>query len=125
LNLQIAPSSLTKPKPKPGVVPAKEQLWKNVHVEPQDGDQLCAFFCMIDGQFEVNMWSPLCHPQDADVKAYKAGIDCIGHIINPIVPGGTKVINRRGYPLKALMFSIGLGMTKQEIRAHIEAYVHP
>jgi hypothetical protein len=125
LNLAIAPSSLKKPKAKPAVVPATQHLWQAIHIELEDGDQLCCFFLMCDGQLEVNMCTPLYFRKELDCAEYLKVIDCIGHIFNPITPAGTKVNNSCGYPMKALFFSIGLGMTKQEIRAHVELCVHP
>jgi hypothetical protein len=72
LNVTITPSSLKKPKSKPMAVPLTKQLWKCIHIVPEDGgeDSVSGFLLMCDRQLEVNMYTPLYHQKDPDILEY-------------------------------------------------------
>jgi hypothetical protein len=66
LNVTIATSALKKPKAKAMEVPVTTQLWKCIHIVPEnaDDDLLSGFLLLCDGNLEINMYTPLYHQKD-------------------------------------------------------------
>jgi hypothetical protein len=128
LKITVLPSSLRKPKKLDKAVAITTMLTKVIHIEPTTGGEEapCGFLLLIDGKLERNMHTPLYKLKDDPlVQKYVEDIGCLGHVFKPIIPSGTRIVNRKNYPMLALFFPVDKGTTMQEIRDNVELTVIP